>query len=937
MIPDWGAFTDQLNAAYDAVEADHSGAVATYIPQLARVNPEQFGVSACSIDGQQWGKGEKDVYFCIQSISKAIVYATILEEHGADFVHKHIGREPSGESFNERMLNSDGLPHNPCINAGAIMACALLKPKLPIADRFDFMMEMMSRVCGSSSGKVSFNNATYLSERATADRNFCLAYMMQEEQAFPPGTDLVTTLELYFMMCSIEVTADMLAVAAATFASGGVCPLTGERVFSEQTVRNALSLVASCGMYDASGRFIFEIGFPAKSGVGGGLLIVIPGKCGMATFSPRLDQYGNSVRGVKFCEQLASSFKLHQYTIDAHSFEHPRTQQQLNNDLLVAVKANDIKFVRATVARGANVNYADYDKRTALHVAASEGHAKLVLYLLAHGADASLRDRYDATPLDDAKREKRDDVVALLASPPTFKVRYTAHAAAVVDDSAQATAARYFAAVDDDGSGVVRAQVLANTLRSAGFDSDGSRGLQSLFKQLRDGDRAIDQATFASLLASHGALGRALTNNVALADFGQFEATLTECFEKLRTESSGAVAKYLPTLARADPNKWAAAVCSVSGQQILLGAHDEEWCVSSIAKIVNYLIALELVGEATVHKHVGKEPSGRNSNQLCLDKHNLPHNPAINAGAIMICSLLKPRDSQSDRFAYIKSQWKRLTGGSEVGFDNETFLAEASIATRNWTLAYMMLDAQAFPEHIKTNQDLKETLELFFMCSSLTVTAQQMAIVGATLANGGVNPLTGERVFQQSNVRDALSIMASCGLYDYSGEFQFFVGVPAKSGIGGGIMALQPGVFGICTWSPPLGKQGNSVRGVALLTRLSELYALHVYDPLARNKRNLTLRGGSAKEDRVADLLFAAGSGDLASVRKVLANGVSPNSVDYDNRSPLHVAAAEGHVAVCKILLAAGGDPTLRDRWNATPLDDATRNKHTAVVQLFAP
>ena len=121
----------------------------------------------------------------------------------------------------------------------------------------------------------------------------------------------------------------------------------------------------------------------------------------------------------------------------------------------------------------------------------------------------------------------------------------------------------------------------------------------------------------------------------------------------------------------------------------------------------------------------------------------------------------------------------------------------------------MMLDAGAFPDYIKNNNDLKDTLELYFMTCSLTITAQQMAVLGATLANGGVNPITKERVFSAANVRNCLSIMASCGLYDYSGEFAFKVGVPAKSGVAGGIVTMQPGVVGLCTWSPPLGKLGS--------------------------------------------------------------------------------------------------------------------------------
>jgi glutaminase len=487
VFPDFPAFAATLDAAFAHAAQAVNGSVATYIPQLARVNPAQFGAACCSIDAQQWARGDHGAWFSLQSVSKAITYALVLEEHGTDHVHRFVGREPSGAGFNERVLNADGLPHNPLINSGAIMCCALVRPELHVSHRFEFIMETWRRVCGGAR-RPQFNNATFLSERDTADRNFCLAYMMREANVFPPGTNLQTTLELYFMICSIELTCDMLAVAAATLASGGVCPLSGERVFSEQTVRNALSVTASCGMYDASGQFCFDIGFPAKSGVAGGLLIVIPGRCGFATFSPRVEGRGNSVRGVSFCEQISARCDFHQYSIrgalrqqsvatiaerarrrDRRRRRRARARdlvgdarragaqphrarararhralgaqapdvlhntrdavdavrlrmrteltlfvEKINNELLFAACRNDLDHVRTCVARGANVNYHDYDANTALHVAASEGHDEIIAYLLAHGAARRAADRRGRLPIDGARRGRHARCVALL-------------------------------------------------------------------------------------------------------------------------------------------------------------------------------------------------------------------------------------------------------------------------------------------------------------------------------------------------------------------------------------------------------------------------------------------------------------------------------------------------------------------------------------------
>src|SRR3974390_2745752 len=161
--------------------------------------------------------------------------------------------------------------------------------------------------------RPGFNNAVYLSERATADRNFALGYSMREAGAFRPGTDLLTTLEFYFQGCSIEVDAQMLAGGGAALANAGVCPLTKDPVFTPGTVQSCLSLMSSCGMYDFSGEFAFTIGLPAKSGVSGALMLLLPGLMGICVWSPRLDEHGNSVRGIEFCRKLAAEYNVHAF------------------------------------------------------------------------------------------------------------------------------------------------------------------------------------------------------------------------------------------------------------------------------------------------------------------------------------------------------------------------------------------------------------------------------------------------------------------------------------------------------------------------------------------------------------------------------------------------------------------------------------------------
>ncbi len=420
IIPDFRDFKQTIQDIYDRVSKSTGGKVATYIPQLGRVNPEQFAVSVCTISGQRISIGDSSQYFCIQSISKPVNYCIALELHGEDKVHRHVGREPSGISFNSLSLNNKGLPHNPLINAGAIMTCSLVNPEMEMADRFDNVLDTWERLCGGETAK--FNNAVYLSERQTADRNFALGYFMRENKAFPENTDLINTLEFYFQCCSIEVTTDALSVAAATLANGGICPITNEQIFRPDTVKNCLSLMYSCGLYDFSGEFAFTIGLPAKSGVAGGLMIVVPNLLGIAVWSPRLDELGNSVRGIEFCKELVQRFNFHNYDsllTTAQTKKDPRLKKNETKiegvmSMCFAASNNDLSEVKQLVARGVDVNDSDYDGRTALHLAASEGHLQVVYYLVRKGANPDARDRWGNCPIDDALRGNHKEIAEYL-------------------------------------------------------------------------------------------------------------------------------------------------------------------------------------------------------------------------------------------------------------------------------------------------------------------------------------------------------------------------------------------------------------------------------------------------------------------------------------------------------------------------------------------
>lgn len=295
-----------LERLHDRHAGDDSGEVASYIPELATADPAWFGISMVTADGSVYEVGETRHEFTIQSISKPLTFALALEAIGEEGVRRHVDVEPSGEAFNSITLQpGTGLPLNPMVNAGAIATTSLIEP-LGFDRPIDRILNEYSAFAGR---ELSVDMDVYASENDTGHRNRAIAYLLRNSSVVEREVEDVV--ETYFQQCSTLVTCKDLAVIAATLASSGVNPVTHERVLREDTVRNVLSVMASCGMYDSAGDWLYTVGLPAKSGVAGGIIAVLPGQLGIAVYSPPLDIHGNSVRGIKVCEDLSDELHLH--------------------------------------------------------------------------------------------------------------------------------------------------------------------------------------------------------------------------------------------------------------------------------------------------------------------------------------------------------------------------------------------------------------------------------------------------------------------------------------------------------------------------------------------------------------------------------------------------------------------------------------------------
>ncbi|WP_199254634.1 glutaminase [Mycolicibacterium mengxianglii] len=357
---------DYLTEVLADFASDTSGAPAGYIPELATADPERLGAVFAMVDGAVYGAGDVDIEFTMQSISKPFTYALALADRSFGTVLAKVGVEPSGEAFNEMSLEGgSGRPLNPMINAGAITAYSLAGAEgMDAAARLDRVVSGLSAFAGR---RLNIDESVCSSEMEHAHRNLAIAHMLRSYNILTE--DPATVVEGYTRQCSLLVTARDLAVMAATLANHGVNPLSGERVVPEPVVRQVLSVMSTCGMYDAAGDWATQVGIPAKSGVAGGLIGALPGQIGIATFSPRLDAHGNSVRGVSLFGRFSSDMGLHVMEVPAAARAVVRSNHVVGagaNAIRVFELQGGIRFAGAERAVREVVDTAPTEARVAL-------------------------------------------------------------------------------------------------------------------------------------------------------------------------------------------------------------------------------------------------------------------------------------------------------------------------------------------------------------------------------------------------------------------------------------------------------------------------------------------------------------------------------------------------------------------------------------------
>ena len=524
-----------------------------------------------------------------------------------------------------------------------------------------------------------------------------------------------------------------------------------------------------------------------------------------------------------------------------------------------------------------------------------------------------------------------------------------------------------FYSLCDKNHNVIKTKNFKNSLLKSGLKINDNR-LYNLFQKLDTYGKEIFFDDFIKIIRSSELLvEKSLCGELALPDFNDFSKNIDKMFDEVSNIKTGELASYIPPLAKVDPEKFGISIVTTDGQVYQRGNFNEDFSIQSICKPFNYCFALEELGLDFVHKHVGQEPSGRKFNDLTLlvrssqgfqdNLTNIPFNPMINAGAITTVGLINSDETYEKRLNFIKNEFAKLIGWTAKGkfnskfprFNKDVAREENFTGFNNMAIGYLLMATGNLPNKKnkpkkKVNQkhdnfdfyiepSVTEALKLYFSICSLEMTATEVAMAAATLANNGVCPITQDRVLTQKTVRDCLPILQSSGMYDASGSFFQQVGLPAKSGVGGGVLLVVPQLMGICIYSPRLDKQGNSVRGIEMAKRITSKYLIHIFDgTMTSNDRvDPKIPISRWQANSCGEAIWAASNGDIRTLERLASEQKDLSVGNSDMRTPLHLAAAQGQLEVVKFLIKQGIKP-VPDRWGGYGYFDAKNNNHKKIL-----
>jgi glutaminase len=626
------SFSSDLQSIYEKFLPLTEGHTTDILAHLKDADPNTFAISAVSIGGEVHSVGDFSKEIPIQSISKPFVYGMALKDWGEEHVRRIIGVEPTGDAFNS-LIQHDQVCRgrfNPMVNAGAVTTTSLIKGG-GLQERIQRIQEMISGYIGHP---AEFDGAALSSRKNLDNMNRAIAYLMLSEGCIEGNVE--ETVELFAHQCSLSANCQDMAMMAATLANGGVQPFTGKRMVSARYVKNILSIMFSSGLYDFSGQWAYRVGIPAKSGLAGAVLAVVPGKMGLAAYSPLLGPHHKSVRGVRAIEEISRKYSFHVFGPSNCSCPSEKTRK-------IAAKK------------------------------------------------------------------------------------------------------------------------------------------------------------------------------------GAFEALLKDLWSKYREVDEGTVYNIEPGLHNVDHRHFGICAVTADGSVYETGDSRVNFFIQSVSKLFTYGLALEDHGRDAVLKRVDVEPTGDAYNAIIKveESSKRPHNPMVNAGGIAVTSLIKG-NGPAIRLNRILEMYGRYIG-RKVFIDAPAFIAEQAANDRNRAISYLLKNFGMI------EGEIQPTMDLYLQQCSAVINCLDLAMMGATLANDGVNPITGVQAVKSDYVRDLLTVMYTCGMYDFAGEWAYNVGIPAKSGVSGCVLGVVPGQMGIAVFSPPLDYRGNSMRGIKVFEELSQQLKLHIF------------------------------------------------------------------------------------------------------------